>query len=31
MPSLRLIAWAQGLAVAIGLGSTGDIDYLTVL
>ena len=28
IPSLRLIAWAQGLAVAIGLGRTSDIAYL---
>ena len=29
IPSLRLIAWAQGLAVAIGLGRTDDIAYLS--
>jgi DNA-binding CsgD family transcriptional regulator/tetratricopeptide (TPR) repeat protein len=28
IPSLRLIAWAQGLAAAIGLGRTDDIAYL---
>ena len=28
IPSLRMIAWAQGLAVAIGLGRTDDITYL---
>jgi DNA-binding CsgD family transcriptional regulator len=29
IPSLRLIAWAQGLAAAIGLGRTDDIAYLS--
>ncbi len=29
LPSLRLIAWAQGLAVAIGLGRNDDIAYLS--
>ena len=28
IPALRLIAWAQGLAAAIGLGRTDDIAYL---
>jgi ATP/maltotriose-dependent transcriptional regulator MalT len=28
IPSLRLIAWAQGLAAAIGLGRTDDIAHL---
>ncbi|HXW44286.1 MAG TPA: LuxR C-terminal-related transcriptional regulator, partial [Streptosporangiaceae bacterium] len=28
IPSLRLIAWAQALAMAIGLGRTDDIAYL---
>ena len=28
IPALRLIAWAQGLAVAIGLDRTSDIAYL---
>ncbi len=29
IPSLRLIAWAQGLAMAIGLGRTDDVAYLS--
>jgi DNA-binding CsgD family transcriptional regulator len=31
IPSLRLVAWAQGLAAAIGLGRTDDIAYLSGL